>query len=114
MHKSYKNWTLFFGIVTATVIVLSQLFWFQTSDFSKKTACSEQTEDTNDEEESHFSLPSSTFPSSTSVEQGQESSFIQELLFKEEKAAEISTSLPTTVGKFFQTLFRVLIAPNAP
>jgi hypothetical protein len=114
MNRSHKNWTLSFGIITATVIVLSQLFWFQTVDFSKKKAATEQTEDANQQEEAYISIPSSSIPSGTSVEQGQESSFIQDLLFKKEKASEIATSLPTAVGKFFQTLFRVLIAPNAP
>ncbi len=114
MYKNHKNWTLFFGIITASVIVLSQLFWFQTTDFVTKKAKTEQTEGANQQEEAHISLPSSSIPSGTSVEQGQESSFIQELLFEEEKASEVATSLPTAVGKFFQTLFRVLIAPNAP
>lgn len=101
------------GIITATIIVLSQLFWFQATDFNKKKAVTEQ-EDANQREEAHISLPSSSIPSGTSVEQGQESSFIQDLFFEEEKASEVSTLLPAAVDKFFHTLFRVLIAPNAP
>jgi hypothetical protein len=114
MNRNHKNWTLSLGIITATVIVLSQLFWFQTADFSKKKAATEQTEDANQQEVAHISLPSPSIPTGTSVEQGQKSSFIQVLLFEEGKDSEIPTSLPTVVGKFFKTLFRVLIAPNAP
>jgi len=114
MNKNHKNWTLFFGIITASVIVLSQLFWFQAPTFSKKNAESKQKQDNAQQEEAHISLPSSSLPSGTSVEHAQQSSFIHEILFEQEKASELSTSLPTTISRLFQTLFRVIIAPNAP
>lgn len=115
MNKNHKNWTLFFGVITATVIVLSQLFWFQASTFNNKKADTEQKQDSNQHEEAYISLPSSSLPSGTaSVEQAQQSSFIHELLFEEEKASELSASIPAKVSRLFHTLFRVIIAPNAP
>lgn len=114
MNKPNKTWTLFFGIVTALVIVFTQLFWFQSTDIKSSKVDTEQAADADSTEEAHISLPSSSIPASTSVEVGQGPSFIQEILFQQESESQASSHLPNAIGKFFQTLFRVTIAPNAP
>lgn len=96
------------------VIVLSQLFWFQAADFSKKKAESGQTAGAENQDEAHISLASSSLPSTNNVVVEQEFSFIHEILFEEETTSETTKTIASAVGEFFQTLFRVIIAPNAP
>lgn len=116
MTKTHKNWTLFFGILTALVIVLSQLFWFQAATFTKKVAETEQKKDAAKEatQEAQISLPSSSLPSTNTVVVEHDFSFIHEILFEKENSTEVSKSVLQTAGKFFQTLFRAIISPNAP
>ncbi len=112
MNGKHKIWTLFFGILTAMVIVLSQLFWFQAATFTKKVAETEQKSDAAKEttQEAQISLPSS----SNTVVVEHDFSFIHEILFEKENSPEVSKSVLLTAGKFFQTLFRAIISPNAP
>jgi hypothetical protein len=115
MNHKHKNWTLFFGIITAMVIVLSQLFWFQSNTVTKKSASAEQTDTKKDtSSEARISLPSSSLPSTSTVVVENDFSFIHEILFEEETANEASKTVVNTAGKFFHTLFRTIIAPNAP
>lgn len=116
MNGKQKNWTLFFGILTALVIVLSQLFWFQAATLTKKVAETEQQSDAPKKatQEAHISLPSSSLPSSNTVVVEHDFSFIHEILFERENSPEVSKSVLQTAGKFFQTLFRAIISPNAP
>ena len=116
MNSKHKNWTLFFGILTAMVIVLSQLFWFQTATLTKKVAETEQKSDAAKEapQEAQISLPSSSLPSSNTVVVEHDFSFIHEILFEKENSPEASKSVVLTAGKFFHTLFRAIISPNAP
>ena len=116
MNGKHKNWTLFFGIITALVIVLSQLFWFQAATFTKKVAETEQKNNATKEatQEAQISLPSSSLPSSNTVVVEHDFSFIHEILFEKETSPEASKSVLLTAGKFFHTLFRAIISPNAP
>lgn len=113
MNSKQKNWTLFFGILTALVIVLSQLFWFQAATLTKKVAKTEQKSDAS--EEAQISLPSSSsLPSTNTVVVEHDFTFLHEILFEKETSPEVSKSVLQTAGKFFQTLFRAIISPNAP
>lgn len=109
---------IFFGVFTALIIVFSQLFYFQGASFCKKEINTEQApeKDTSSSgEESYISLPQGSLPSaSTQVELNQESVCILEINFKEKTEEYLSTSVATLTGKFFQTLFRAIISPNAP
>jgi hypothetical protein len=113
MNHKQKNWTIFFGIVTALVVVFSQLFWFQAADFGKKLAKTEQQADVPDTE-AHISLPSTSLPAPNTIQTGQEFSFLHEILFEAESENKPEQSLALVAGKFFTTLFRTLISPNAP
>jgi hypothetical protein len=116
MNRKQKNWTLFFGIVTALVVVLSQIFWFQASGFSKKIADTEQKAGAkkSGNEEAHISLPSSSLPSTGTVVVGHDFSFIHDILFETKSTCKSCKTVVAATGKFFQTLFSVIIAPNAP
>lgn len=116
MNNKQRIWTLFFGIITALVIVVSQLFWFQATTPAKKSAVEEQTATPDEEgsQQAHISLPSSSLPSTNTVVVNHEFSFIHEILFEEESTSETASTLVSATGKFFQTLFRTAISPNAP
>jgi hypothetical protein len=114
MSKIQRIWNLIFGVITALVVVISQLFWFQGAGFLKGKAATEQTAKAEDQGKAHISLPSTSLPSNHSVELQQELSFLHEIFAEEETTAEVTTTIYATVGKFFETLFSVIISPNAP
>jgi hypothetical protein len=105
------------GIITALVIVFSQVFYFQASNYAKKEVKKElgkSDEKSSDRDNSYITLPSISQSSSTHVEVGHESSFLQEILFEDIKEKTHRLEIPFSLGSFFNTLFRVIISPNAP
>jgi flagellar basal body-associated protein FliL len=114
MNNKQKNWTIFFGIITALVVVFTQLFWFQAADFSRKSAKTEQQADASTETEAHISLPSTSLTTPNTIQVEQDFSFIHEILFEKESEKKPAQTLVSVAGKFFHTLFRAIISPNAP
>ncbi|HEU5291069.1 MAG TPA: hypothetical protein VFU05_10525 [Cyclobacteriaceae bacterium] len=112
----HKILTLFAGIATAGVIVFSQLFYFQAANYCQKKAETEQHDQKKDGSgtETHISIPSSSISSSSHIELTHDLSFILEALFESEPKEEEVTSITIPVNRFFQTLFRFIISPNAP
>ena len=106
--------TLLAGIVTAGVIVFSQLFYFQAANYCQEKVDTEQHDQKTDAPESYISIPSSTITSTTSIEINQDISFVLETLLEKESDEETNHSITLPVNKFFQTLFRFIISPNAP
>lgn len=103
------------GVLTALVVVFSQLFYFQTARYAKKEIKTEKQEKQQDHgDEANVSLPSFSQPSSAHVEANQEPCCLLEILFEKSKEEDRTNRLPFSFSKFFQTLFRVIIAPNAP
>lgn len=108
------------GILTALVIVVSQLFYFekpvQSKDEAKADQQTEQSSDASDtNSEAYITLPSSTLPSSsTHVEFQQQSFCLFEIIYPEKDAEQHDFSVSLPLSKFFQTLFHTLISPNAP
>src|SRR3954471_12481459 len=117
--KALQTITMAAGILTALVVVVSQLFFFQTPQFSKKET-SKLTADTKADkkenkqtgDEHYITLPSVSQPSpSATVEADQKSCCLLEIVFEERKSETHSINVTRTVGKFFTTLFRVIISP---
>jgi hypothetical protein len=106
--------TLLAGIATAGLIVFSQLFYFQAATYCQEKVDTEQHDQKADTPQSHISIPSSTISFSPHIEINEDISFALKTLFelKSEEDADPDFSLP--VNKFFLTLFRVIISPNAP
>jgi hypothetical protein len=108
--------TLAIGLITVAAIVLSQLFYFHDAvqQKAKKETKTEQKSDKADDE-AYFSVPSaSSMPSSSHVEMQQDTFFLLETILDDEEDAEPTEEHSTFVNQFFQTLFGVLISPNAP
>jgi hypothetical protein len=106
--------TLLAGIVTAGVIVFSQLFYFQAATYCQEKVDTEQHDQKTDTPKSYISIPSSTISSTTSLEINQDISFVLESLLEKEADEETNHSITLPANKFFHTLFRFIISPNAP
>ena len=113
----HKILTLLAGIATAAVIIFSQLFYFQAANYCQEKAETEQHDhdQKKDGTESYISIPSSSISSSSHIEITQDlSSFVLEILFEGDSKEEEVTRISLPVNRFFQTLFRFIISPNAP
>ncbi|MFN3839733.1 MAG: hypothetical protein ACK4RF_03405 [Cyclobacteriaceae bacterium] len=109
-HSPKRTVTLLAGVSVALAIAVSQLFYFHVSDKPVKPVETEQSE-----EAAFISMPSVTPPSSSSVvETNQEFSFILEILFEGQYEETEAVPVNRVFDKLFQTLFRVVISPNAP
>jgi hypothetical protein len=119
-NRQIRFGTLIAGILTALVIVVSQLFYFEKFDHAKKEVKTEQPEGQGQSSDAtddgtYISLPSSTLPSSsTHVEFLQHSFCLFEIIFPEREVAVPDLGSSLSLSKFFQTLFHTLISPNAP
>ena len=111
----HKMLTLLAGLATAGVIVFSQLFYFQAANYCQEKATTKQHEQKQkDAPESYISIPSSTISSAPHIEINQDLQFVLETLLKSESDEILIPTISLPVSKFFETLFRVIISPNAP
>lgn len=102
------------GVATAAVIVFSQLFYFQAANYCQEKVKSEQTDSPTGNVENYISIPSSSISSSSQIVINQELSFVMEILVEDEDNQEGESHCAIPVQKYFQTLFRFIISPNAP
>lgn len=118
---TYRVLTLAAGIATACLIVFSQLFYFQVATYCQKKAESVQQknqpspgkETGKTDPEAYISIPSNTISTVSNIQLSEGISFLLETLLepKEETAAP---ETPHIANRLFQTLFRFIIASNAP
>jgi H+/gluconate symporter-like permease len=114
-NKRLHTLTIIMGVITALVMVCSQLFFFEVVKYAKKDVKTEKHEQQNDDDDSYISLPSFSQPtSSTHVSLNHKPFCLFEILFENGKAEVDTHTVPLSLGKFLQTLFRVIISPNAP
>jgi hypothetical protein len=108
------------GLLTAVVILFSQLFYVQNTGLTKKEVKTEQTEDQDSQDQETpedlviTSTPSISIPIASTIEVEKEQSFIFEILFEHEITFPNKVEISRSLGKFFQHMFRVIISPNAP
>jgi len=117
----YRLFTLVAGMLTAAVIVFSQLFYFQAATYCQEKAQTQQKEKEspvkNGKEttshEAYISIPSNTITSVSAIQLSDGLSFIQEILCAPNEN-ETVVETPVLANRFFYTLFRFIIASNAP
>lgn len=116
----YRLLTLTAGIATACVIVFSQLFYFQAATYCQKEAETQHQKDlpvkeTEKEQghEAYISIPSNSITSVSTIQISEGLSFVLETLL-EPKEEQTTTEVPPVANRLFQTLFRFIIATNAP
>ena len=105
--------TLIAGILTALVVVISQLFYFQTAAHAKKEVKTEQQQSEDSGDEAYITLPSSTLPSSVHIELDQ-CFCLLEIFSEEEEDEDHTINFTPPVSQFFQILLGAIISPNAP
>lgn len=93
------------------VIVCSQVYSAQS-----KSSCTEQSEDpsSSDSQSASISMASFSLPSPVNVQINLDPHCLFEIVFENVKEEVPHTSLPSIEEKLLITLFRVIIAPNAP
>lgn len=100
--------------ITVLVIVFSPVVHYKTSLPVKKTELAEKQQE-KPADETQISLPTFSLPSPLQIQVNLESYCLFEIFFPDTGLKE--TAFPETrllPQKLFQTLFRVIISPNAP
>jgi hypothetical protein len=109
----YRIVVLLAGIATASVIVFSQLFYFQAATYCQKKAETEHEKKKDTGHETYISIPSNTIASVSNIEISDAISFVLETLLENEQA-QPQTETVSITNRLFHTLFRCIISPNAP
>lgn len=103
------------GILTAVVITFSQFFYYQGVEFCKKEVKTEKHEKkTPKQQETHISIPSNSVLSSVHFDFSNKVVLLFEITFEEKEQERLPAEIPISLGKYFQTLFHIIISPNAP
>ena len=106
--------TIVIGSLLALAIVFSQLLApeFICSGDPIKT---EQTQDTpTDEKASFISLPSFSLPAPVNLQSNLDAYCLFEILFEDESDEVHVEDEISFADRFFETMFQVIISPNAP
>lgn len=119
MNQRNKIATLILGVITAVVVVFSQLFCFQDFSTDSKANSTEQSANADQESdqttENYITQLSSPSTSSANIVVEQDFSFIQDITQQiKEVKKELVNTLVIRTGKLFETLFSAIISPNAP
>lgn len=116
----YRIVTLAAGIATACLIVFSQLFYFQAANYCQNEAKTQHQKNVPVNEtgkdaahEAFIAIPSNTIFSVSNIQLSDGLSFLQETLL-EPTGEQTEAEAPLRTNRLFQTLFRFIIATNAP
>lgn len=112
MKRNIRVLTVFVGCLLAVVIVCSQVYSAQ----SRISVTTEQSDDSSAEDSNSVSISMASFslPSPVNVQINLDPHCLFEIVFEHVKEEVPHTSLPSVEEKLMITLFRVIIAPNAP
>ena len=112
-YKTLKRgFLIVIGILSVAIIVLTQSF-YQPVETHVKKANSERSADKN-ENNVTISAPSDVVPHGNAVALNQSTPSLAEKISGIEKPATTTLVIKKAFVTFFKTLFRVIIAPNAP
>lgn len=107
---------MLFGILTAVVLVATQAsFYFS----PQQAAASEESTngdpaDADQDDQTRVSLGTFTVASSLTLSVHQEAIMLFEWRVNQDEIHSPRTEVSVATGRFFQTLFRLIISPNAP
>jgi hypothetical protein len=111
-----KTVILVLGVLTASILTVSQLFQYQKEDFRQEEVKTEKQSEESVPDQSAAFIEAATVSVLNSVHTqiNQEVVFLFEILFQEDKQYPWIPAVPLALGKYFQTLFHIIISPNAP
>jgi hypothetical protein len=106
---------MIFGSLTAVVVIFTQLFLYEAPQ--EKPDSHVKTEKTSDESSNDkvlLSAPQPSVLSSFHASLNHEAVFLFEILLDVKEHKGWAPEVPVSLGKYFLTLFRAIISPNAP
>ncbi|MCU0357193.1 MAG: hypothetical protein MUE95_06405 [Cyclobacteriaceae bacterium] len=107
--------TVLAGILTAVIIVVSQVFLYEVNVNSNDVPATEQSDKDSGEGQSFISIPSSlSIPSSVHVVGNHDFACIEEFLLGDNRDENTPVSITQITSRLFKTLFHFIISPNAP
>ena len=109
-----QSLTIIMGIILSMAIICSNLFQFQSRSFAKKEVKTEQNEKQNSSEETVGVFSSISLPTAAQIQLTIQSYCLFEISFGKSNDEIRTSEIPLHPEKLLQTLFSVIIAPNAP
>ena len=105
--------TVILGSFLALAITFSQ---YLTADCASclKNVKTEQTENSSEEDTAFISLPSFSIPAPLNVQVSLDPYCLFEIFFEENIDEDYVEDEESYADRFFETMFRVIISPNAP
>lgn len=105
-----RGFLLFIGILSVVVIVLTQSFYKPVAE-EKAKAKTEQNESKN---QASIHAPSDVVPNGNALAVNQDQAIVPNQAAISEEPKKVVAVIRQSLFKFFRTLFRTSIAPNAP
>lgn len=112
-NRKMRTATIILGSFLAVAIMFSQYVapeWVSSVEKVK----TEQADKTGEEGRTFISLPSFSLPAPLSVQVNLDAYCLFEILLEEDVDENYVEEKVSYADRFFQTMFRVIIAPNAP
>ena len=106
-----RGFLMIAGILSVVVIVLTQSFYIPSESFQKKTKTEQAPEQDN---QVFVSAPSDMVPHGNTVAVNENTPSIAEKIGSTDQPKKTTVVVKKVFVTFFKTLFRVIIAPNAP
>jgi hypothetical protein len=112
-RKKLQLLTVFVGTLLALAIICTQLFHFHATTISKQVKTEQQN---NEKGQPEISLPDFSFslPTSIAVQSTIDQYFLFEISFVKSDEEHPCAQAPVIAEKLLDTLFSVIISPNAP
>ncbi len=112
--EKLRTTTIILGSILAVAIMFSQYLTPELGATVEKTK-TEQSADTGSEEQRAFiSLPTFSLPIPVSVQANLGAHYLFEILLEEDVDQEFVQKDVSFTSRFFHTMFRTIISPNAP
>lgn len=102
------------GAITAAVVVFTQLFLYEGPSSVPEEIKTEKTAEKSSGDQVLLAGPSDTVLSSFHAGIHHEPVFLFEIFFDLQDNTDWTPEIPVSLGKYFLTLFHIIISPNAP
>ena len=107
-----------FGALTAVMVIITQLFLYEVAATGHEGIKTEKKNAKSGEQSSEdqvlISLPSDSVLSSFHSGIHHEAVLLFEIVYGKEETVSWAPEVPVSLGKYFLTLFHIIISPNAP
>lgn len=103
-----------FGALTAAVVIFTQFFLYEGPATVRQEIKTEKTTEKSSGDQVLIAVPSDTVLSSFHSGIHHEPVFLFEILFDRQDDIDWTPEIPVSLGKYFLTLFHIIISPNAP